>query len=138
MDTVEKNEPGTTFASDLRATFESLRERFWLIVLCAIAAGGLGYLYAERSPRIYASQLTVQVENAEQKILKIDGVMTDDLKALEVLSTIEANLTSPELLLRVIEPIGSEVIVIGNFEGTVAFDGVMLNSAGLRDIFVAG
>ena len=103
MDTVEKNEPGTTFASDLRATFESLRERFWLIVLCAIAAGGLGYLYAERSPRIYASQLTVQVENAEQKILKIDGVMTDDLKALEVLSTIEANLTSPELLLRVIE-----------------------------------
>ena len=103
MDTVDSNDTPATFAADLRATFESLRERLWLILLCAAAAGALGYFQAERSPRIYASQVTVQVENAEQKILKIDGVTSDDLKSLEVLSTIEQNLTSPELLLRVIE-----------------------------------
>jgi capsular exopolysaccharide synthesis family protein len=94
---------GATFASDVRAVCETLREKLWLILALAAIAGGLGYWYAERSPRVYASQVTVQVENEEQKILKIEGVTADNLKAQEVLTTIEQSLISPELLLRVIE-----------------------------------
>jgi len=103
MDPTDPQDSGTTFASDVRSMVDTLREKFWLILLLAAIAGGLGAVYAVRSPKIYASQVTVQVENEEQKILKIEGVTSDNLKALEVLSTIEQSLTSPELLLRVIE-----------------------------------
>jgi capsular exopolysaccharide synthesis family protein len=103
MDTAETQESGTTFASDVRSVVETLREKLWLILALAAIGGGLGYFYAQRSPKVYSSQVTVQVENEEQKILKIEGVTSDNLKSQEVLSTIEQSLISPELLLRVIE-----------------------------------
>ncbi len=103
MDAPEIQESGATFASDVRSMFETLREKLWMILALAAIAGGLGSYYASRSPKVYASQVTVQVENEEQKILKIEGVTADNLKSQEVLSTIEQSLVSPELLLRVIE-----------------------------------
>jgi capsular exopolysaccharide synthesis family protein len=103
MDTAENQDSGTTFASDVRSMFETLREKLWLILILSAIGGGLGYLYAQRSPKAYSSQVTVQVENEEQKILKIEGVTSDNLKSQEVLSTIEQSLISPELLLRIIE-----------------------------------
>ncbi len=92
-----------TFGSDLKATLRALRRKAWLIALCTLAAGFLGALYAYRSPKIYSSQAIIQIEQEEQRVLKIEKLASDDLKTQEVLSTIEQNLTSPELLLRVIE-----------------------------------
>lgn len=103
MDPVETQDAGTTFASDVRSVVETLREKLWLILALAAIGGALGYFYAQRSPKVYSSQVTVQVENEEQKILKIEGVTADNLKSQEVLSTIEQSLISPELLTRVIE-----------------------------------
>jgi capsular exopolysaccharide synthesis family protein len=103
MEPADRTTADVTFASDLRAAWETVREKLWLILLCALLGGGLAFLHAQRSPKVYASQVTVQVENAEQKILKIDGVTSDDLKSTEVLTTLEQNFTTPALLNRVIE-----------------------------------
>ena len=51
---------------------------------------------------MYSAQTVIQIEGEEQKVVKIEGVQSEDLKSLEALKTFEQNVTSPEVLLRVI------------------------------------
>jgi capsular exopolysaccharide synthesis family protein len=93
-------------SADLRSLFDTLAERAWIIGLCiAIALLGAAY-YAKRAPRIYEATATVQVEQEEQRIVKVEQVVKEDLRALEIMNTIVQKLTSQPLLERVVETNG--------------------------------
>ena len=81
---------------------EVLRSKALLIAICTAGALVLAFLYTLFTPRLYSAQTVIQIEGEEQKVVKIEGVQSDDLKSLEALKTFEQKVTSPEVLLRVI------------------------------------
>jgi len=102
MNDPEKFVPSQTLATDLSRIWEVLRSKAWLIGMCTAGALLLAFLYTCFTPRLYSAQTVIQIQQEEQKVVKIEGVTSEDLKSIEALKTFEQNVTSPEVLLRVI------------------------------------
>ena len=95
--------------TDWGALYSVLTERAWIIGLCvALALLGAAY-YAKRAPRIYEATATVQVEQEEQRPVKIEQGK-EDLRTLEVMNTIVQKLCSQPLLERVLATNGLAII----------------------------
>jgi len=93
----EKDEP-----IDFRAMYYVVYERRWLITaLVALALLG-AFIYLAGAPKIYAAQTIIQVEQTPRRVINIQDVNSQDLTSAEVVKSIEASLTSPALLQRVI------------------------------------
>lgn len=81
--------------------FGILLRRGWLVVLgMAIAVAGAAW-YVKTAPKIYVSSGSVEVSSHAPRVLNIDGVSSEDPKDLEQLRTIEGNMVSDGVLLRV-------------------------------------
>jgi len=102
MKTLEEHIPREALATDLYVVWEVLRSKAWLIGMCTAGALVLAFLYTCFIPRLYSTQTVIQIQQEEQKVVKIEGVTSEDLKSVEALKTFEQNVTSPEVLLRVI------------------------------------
>lgn len=85
--------------TDLRAVYYLLVGKAWLIAAITAAAILAGVGYAARSEKIYSATTTIQVEEEQQKLIKSDGRRPDGQTG-EALKTIEQNLQSPALMLR--------------------------------------
>lgn len=81
----------------------AVRERWWVIAACLAVTCGLALIYIIRTPKTYAAETIVQVEDSERKIVNIQDVSNDDLRATEQLKTIEQNLSSLVVLQGVID-----------------------------------
>ena len=102
MNDRERFVPREALATDVYVVWEVLRSKAWLIAMCMAGALLLAFLYTCFIPRIYSAQTVIQIEQEEQKVVKIEGITSEDLKSVEALKTFEQNVTSPEVLLRVI------------------------------------
>jgi succinoglycan biosynthesis transport protein ExoP len=102
MNDREKFVPREALATDLCVVWEVLRSKAWLIGMCTAGALALAFLYTWSLPRLYSTQTVIQIQQEEQKVVKIEGVTSEDLKSTEALKTFEQNVTSAEVLLRVI------------------------------------
>jgi uncharacterized protein involved in exopolysaccharide biosynthesis len=60
-------------------------------------------IYLKKAPKIYEATATVQVEQEEQKIVKLEQVIQEDLKSQEILNTIAQKFKSRQLLEMVLE-----------------------------------
>jgi len=79
--------------------------RLWLFFLCFFTVIILAIAYIIVAPKLYQSTATVQVEQAEQRVYKStdkDDAAADDLKGDDVIKTIEQNLQSYSLFLKVV------------------------------------
>ena len=86
---------------ELRALWHALLEKWWLFAVPLAVALALALWHLQRSPRIYAATTTLQVEEEDQKRVKIVGDRRlDGMAGIEMLKTIEQNLFSPALMLR--------------------------------------
>jgi len=88
------------FNVDFLGIYYMLREKAWLIVLSTLFIMLLGGAYIMRTPRIYAAETVVQVEQAQHKIVNIQDISNEDLNSLELLKTIELNLGNKVLVQR--------------------------------------
>ncbi len=88
-----KVEPGLLFGILLR--------RGWLVLLGMVIAVAGAAWYAKTAPKIYVSSGSVEVSSHAPRVLNIDGVSSEDPKDLEELRTIEGNMVSDGVLLRV-------------------------------------
>ena len=86
---------------DLHEIAHVLREKAWLIAICAIIGGVIGGAHISRSPRIFGSREVIQVEQQVQKIINIQEVNPQEMQSNELVRTIEQNLVSLSLLDRV-------------------------------------
>src|ERR1044071_8300892 len=102
MNDREQFVPREALATDLYSIWEVLRSKAWLIGMCTAGVLLLAFLYTRSLPRLYSTQTVIQIQQEEQKVVKIEGVTSEDLKSVEALKTFEQNVTSPEVLLRVI------------------------------------
>jgi len=102
MNILEEGTSRKTLATDVHAVMEVLRSKALLIAICTVGAVLIAFVYTCFLPRVYSAQTVIQIAEEEQKVVKIAGVKSEDLKSLEALKTFEQNVTSPEVLLRVI------------------------------------
>ena len=92
-----------SIAPNFRAIYHTLLEKAWLIVIAVLLSAVAGAVYVVRTPKVYAARSVIQVEQSERKVVNIQDVAQEDLRAVELVKTIEQNLTSNELLARVVK-----------------------------------
>jgi polysaccharide biosynthesis transport protein len=92
--------PALTF--DYAHLFHLLLSKSWIIILFVILSLLAAVAYLIRTPKIYDSRATIQVEEEAPRVVKIEGINSEDFKSPEVLKTIEQSLMSDTLLLRVV------------------------------------
>lgn len=81
--------------------FGTLLRRGWMLALgMVVAVAAMGF-YLKSAPKIYESTGSVEVRSHAPNVLNIDGLGPEDSKDLEQLRTIERNMASTALLLRV-------------------------------------
>jgi succinoglycan biosynthesis transport protein ExoP len=89
--------------ADVRRTWHALIERAWLFPLCLVISLALGFAYLRRAPVLYSATATLQVQQDQAPVFKIDNVQFQDLQALDFLQTIAQTLKTRPLLARVAE-----------------------------------
>jgi len=102
MNTREELIPREALKTDVHVVLEVLRSKALLIAICTAGAVLLAFIYTCFIPKVYSTQTVIRIEQEEQKVVKIEGITSEDLKSLEALKTFEQSVTSPEVLLRVI------------------------------------
>src|SRR5204863_1793917 len=112
-----KGGPSASQGLDLGTLLHVLREKAWVILLLAVAGLLLAAGYIKRAPVLYSSTATLEVQQEEQKIIKMDRA-TDrqDLRSMDVLQTIAQELKSRSLFERVIDTnkLGADPRFIGS------------------------
>jgi capsular exopolysaccharide synthesis family protein len=93
---------GPGMVIDLAVYYHMLREKAWVIITCVLVMAALGGAYVIRSPRIYEASAVVLVNQAEEKVVNIQQIASEDLSSAELLKTMEQNLTNRALLGRVV------------------------------------
>ena len=104
-------------SSDLHGLLRLVLEKAWLIVSCLVLAVVAVAVYVERAPRIYDATTTVQVEQEDAKVVKVEQVVSEDMRSLEVLNTVAQKLVNGALLERVLDTnnlLPAEGVVVTN------------------------
>ncbi|MBL9168293.1 MAG: polysaccharide biosynthesis tyrosine autokinase [Verrucomicrobiales bacterium] len=86
---------------DARYVFHVILERAWIVASVFVVALLVTVAYLNRAPRIFAATATLQVEQREQKILKFEKVVQEDLQSMETMRTILQTIKTRILLERV-------------------------------------
>src|ERR1039458_7339866 len=94
------SEPGRS--SDLHGLIRLVLEKAWLIVSCLVLAVVAVTAYVERTPRIYQATTTVQVEQEDAKVVKVEKVVSEDMRSLEILNTVAQKLCNGSLVEKVL------------------------------------
>lgn len=89
------------YSADVRRTWHALIERAWIVPLCLVISLALGFAYLRRAPVLYSATATLQVQQDQAPVFKIDNVQFQDLQALDFLQTIAQTLKTRPLLARV-------------------------------------
>ncbi len=87
---------------DYRMFLHQLVNKSWIVVLCLIAALAAGATYLYKTPKLYQSRLTLEVDMQEQRIAPVEGINTQNLSSLDQLRTIEQNLRNRTLMDRIV------------------------------------
>ena len=87
---------------NFRQLMQVLREKFWILLLVALAAGLVVWMEADKTPVKYQAKAVLQVDQEEQNPIGFDEVSRQDLRAVEVLNTIVQNIKNSGVMLRVV------------------------------------
>lgn len=79
-----------------------LVRRGWMVVLCTALALGAMFVYLKKAPKIYVSTGSVNVFSSIPDPMPMQGITQQDTKDLEQLRTIEGDMASPAVMLRVV------------------------------------
>src|ERR1039458_3952442 len=90
-------------SSDLHGLIRLVLEKAWLIVSCLVLAVGAVTVYVQRAPRVYEATTTVQVEQEEAKVVKVEQVVSEDMRTLETLNTVAQKLSNVALMEKVLD-----------------------------------
>ncbi len=88
-------------SGDFARTWHALVERAWIVILTTTVLLGVGYAYIRTAPVLYSSTATIQAEQDQPNILRMQTVQRQDIQAVDYLQTVAQSLTSRPLLERV-------------------------------------
>jgi succinoglycan biosynthesis transport protein ExoP len=98
--------PGLTF--DFAYLYHLLLRKSWMIIVFVVLSLSAATIYLIVSPKIYASRAVIQVEQEAPKVINIASINPEEFRSVEELKTIEQDLISDTLILRVIKANGLE------------------------------
>jgi capsular exopolysaccharide synthesis family protein len=126
-------------SGELRTLTNILLEKAWLIILCLTIGVLVAAYHLKNAPRIYQATSTVQVEQEEKKIVKVDSFTREDLRSSEMLNTIVQKFGSRSLMERVIETnrLAQDPAFVGQYSGAASKEDLVpalmsMTSVGLR------
>ena len=96
----------TPGAADFARTWHLFLEKGWIIVVLLLVCLGLGFAYIKTAPTLYTATTTIQAEQDQPNILKMQMVQLKDLQAVDYLQTVAQSLTNRPLFERVAETNG--------------------------------
>lgn len=85
---------------DPRECIQALRDKWWVLVLLALLGATGGYYYTGKLQAKYSAKAVLQVAE-EERLVSIEDVIPQDLRANEALNTIVANIKNSSVMLRV-------------------------------------
>lgn len=88
-------------SGDFARTWHALLERAWIVVLTTAVLLGIGYAYIRTAPVLYSATATIQAEQDQPNILRMQTVQRQDIQAVDYLQTVAQSLSSRPLLERV-------------------------------------
>jgi succinoglycan biosynthesis transport protein ExoP len=91
---------------DFGYLFRLVLSRAWVIILVILLTLSAAILYLIQTPQIYESRAVIQVQQEAQKVTNIQDINQEDYKQADALKTVEQNLLSDTLLLRVVKANG--------------------------------
>ena len=91
---------------DFGYLFRLMLSRAWLIILVILLTLSVAIFYLIHTPKIYESRAVIQVQQEAQKVTNIQDINQEDYKQADALKTVEQNLLSDTLLLRVVKANG--------------------------------
>lgn len=98
------NDPLSTAGSfDWREYLLALKQRLWLIILCAIAGVGTAAYQVSKAVPVYASRSVLMLEPQEDRVLNIQAVKSDTVTDVASFTTMLETLTSRTMMERVAE-----------------------------------
>ena len=98
---LDVSDPGRS--SDLHGLIRLMLEKAWLIVSCLVVAVVSVSVYVKYAPRVYEATTTVQVEQEDAKVVKVEQVVSEDMRSLEILNTVAQKLCNTALLEKVLD-----------------------------------
>ncbi|HVV73239.1 MAG TPA: Wzz/FepE/Etk N-terminal domain-containing protein, partial [Verrucomicrobiae bacterium] len=93
----------TPGAADFARTWHLFLEKGWIIIVTLLVCVGLGFVYLKRAPILYTATTTIQAEQDQPNILKMQMVQLKDIQAVDYLQTVAQSLTNRPLFERVAE-----------------------------------
>ncbi|MGB6222851.1 GumC family protein, partial [Haloferula sp.] len=84
----------------------TLLRRGWIILLCGLLAGVAAWVFFSKMPKTYLSTGSVYVSTQAPQVLDIQAIATEESRDLEQLHSVEQDMFSTTVLLRVIEKHG--------------------------------
>jgi len=90
-------------AINWKSIFYAVRSKLWLIALCVILAGGAGAYHVKKAPVIYSARTVIQVEQKEQRVVKLENLNEEDLRFPDLVNTLVQSISSRTVLMRVVE-----------------------------------
>lgn len=82
--------------------YYTLRGQTWVLAGCVALSLFMACAYLWWTPKVYEGQAVIQVGQGERKVVKIDGIDSENLESVEALKTLEQNLSNWSLLERVV------------------------------------
>ncbi len=86
---------------DFARTWHALVEKAWVVALAAAVLLGIGFAYIRLAPVLYSATATIQAEEDQPNILRMQMVQLKDIQAVDYLQTVAQSLKSRPLLQRV-------------------------------------
>src|SRR6266853_6011527 len=99
MELSTENPRSFSLATDARSIVHAVLGKAWLIALFTALGIAGGVLFIVRSEKIFVAMTTVEVEPDQQRFIRPDERRPEE-RSEEVVKTIEQNLSSPALTLR--------------------------------------
>ncbi|MCX6840129.1 MAG: GumC family protein [Verrucomicrobia bacterium] len=65
-----------------------IRRRIWWLMVFALAALALGFVYLKLTPAVFEARTVVQVEQTTQAVVSVQDAVREDLKTVEVLAKV--------------------------------------------------
>lgn len=92
------NSKGTLSPTDARMFVRIVMEKRWMILAFIVAFLAIGMAFLSKSPKIFQSKTTVEIDSEQQKRIKAEGSHSDEKPTEEMLKTIEQKMVSPALI----------------------------------------
>ncbi len=90
-------------AADFAKTWHLFLEKGWIIAVALAICLGLGFAYLKTAPILFTATTTIQAEQDQPNILKMQMVQIKDLQAVDYLQTVAQSLTNRPLFERIAE-----------------------------------